>query len=84
MTLTTRTVRPHEFHALTGLSPSQVRALLEQVSETLPTSRGRRWHLALSDRILLVLTALRTNLTERQLGCCSGFRSLRPIGSSGI
>jgi hypothetical protein len=53
---------------LTGLSGNQFGLLCSRLWERRPDSRrGRPWQLSFPDRVLLVTTAWRTNLTERQL-----------------
>lgn len=57
----------------TGLSPAQFRKLVRLVAERggeeIQDGRpGRQWALELPDRVLLVATYWRTNLTMRQLG----------------
>ena len=55
---------------LTGLSSGQFQALLFGLAE--PEQRGRPWSLPLPARLLLALTALRTNLTTRALAAVFG------------
>ena len=50
---------------LTGLSPGRIEHLVSVLDET--SQRGRPWALSLRKRVLLVCTALRTNLTFREL-----------------
>jgi len=57
----------------TGLQPGQFRKLVHAVAErggdTIADGRpGRQWRLDLADRVLLVATYWRTNLTMRQIG----------------
>ncbi|MEU6148421.1 transposase family protein [Actinosynnema sp. NPDC047251] len=57
----------------TGLQPGQFRKLVRVVAarggDTIEDGRpGRQWRLDLADRVLLVATYWRTNLTMRQLG----------------
>src|SRR6185437_10936538 len=57
----------------TGLEPGQVRKLVSVVAkcggdEIADGRPGRQWRLDLADRVLLVATSWRTNLTMRQIG----------------
>lgn len=57
----------------TGLEPGQFRKLVREVArrggDTIADGRpGRQWRLDLADRVLLVATYWRTNLTMRQIG----------------
>lgn len=57
----------------TGLSPVQLRRLVKAVAarggQAVADGRpGRSWALPLADRVLLVATYWRTNLTLRQVG----------------
>ena len=57
----------------TGLQPGQFRKLVAVVAqrggpEIADGRRGRPWSLQLPDRVLLVATYWRTNLTMRQIG----------------
>ena len=57
----------------TGLRPGQFRRLVATVAQRggpviADGRRGRPWSLTLPDRVLLVATYWRTNLTMRQLG----------------
>lgn len=57
----------------TGLEPGQFRKVVRVVAklggEEIADGRpGRQWRLDLADRVLLVATYWRTNLTVRQLG----------------
>lgn len=57
----------------TGLEPGQFRKLVQVVAkrggdEIADGRPGRQWALPLADRVLLVATYWRTNLTMRQLG----------------
>src|SRR5689334_3000592 len=65
--------RPEWIHPFTGLKPAQFRRLVRVVAqrggEEIADGRpGRQWALELSDRVLLVATYWRTNLTMRQIG----------------
>ncbi len=65
--------RPDWIYPFTGLQPAQFRRLVRLVAERggdqIADGRpGRQWALCLSDRVLLVATYWRTNLTMRQLG----------------
>jgi DNA-binding IscR family transcriptional regulator len=53
----------------TGLSPRQFRKLVTALRRegADPVRKGRPWELQLEDRVLLVATYWRTNLTLRQL-----------------
>lgn len=73
MRLRTRTIRPTEISALTGLTVNQFELLCLTLWSRRPdATRGRPWALSFADRVLLVTTALRTNLTERQLAAIFG------------
>ena len=50
---------------LASLTPPQLERVIEQLSER--RSRGRPWSRTLRQRVLIVCTALRTNLTFREL-----------------
>lgn len=57
----------------TGLQPAQFRKLVRLVAErggdgVADGRPGRQWALDLADRVLLVATYWRTNLTMRQIG----------------
>lgn len=68
MTLSTRTLRPFEICALTGLSGNQFGELVRQLWEIRPDrGRGRPWSMSFPDRVLATTMYLRTNLTERAL-----------------
>ena len=65
--------RPEWIVPFTGLKPGQFRTLVTTVAERggpaiADGRRGRPWSLALADRVLLVATYWRTNLTMRQIG----------------
>src|SRR3954468_15686530 len=65
--------RPEWIHPFTGLKPVQFRRLVRVVArrggEAIADGRpGRPWALDLEDRVLLVATYWRTNLTMRQIG----------------
>lgn len=65
--------RPEWIVPFTGLQPGQFRKLVRLVAErggdTIADGRpGRQWRLDLADRVLLVATYWRTNLTMRQIG----------------
>ena len=58
-----------------GLEPGQFRKLVRVAAkrggdEIADGRAGRQWRLDLPDRVLLVATYWRTNLTMRQLGPC--------------
>jgi len=60
---------PRWISPFTGLSPQQFGTLITALrkEEAAPIRRGRPWGLPLEDRVLLVITYWRTNLTLRQL-----------------
>ncbi|WP_162831068.1 transposase family protein, partial [Amycolatopsis ruanii] len=65
--------RPEWIGPFTGLEPAQFRTLVRLVSKRggdgIADGRpGRQWALPLADRVLLVATYWRTNLTMRQIG----------------
>ncbi|MEU4712372.1 transposase family protein [Micromonospora purpureochromogenes] len=65
--------RPEWIFPFTGLQPAQFRRLVRLVAERggdgIADGRpGRQWALDLADRVLLVATYWRTNLTMRQIG----------------
>ncbi|MBM0257096.1 transposase family protein, partial [Micromonospora sp. 4G55] len=65
--------RPEWIFPFTGLQPAQFRKLVRLVAErggdAIADGRpGRQWALDLADRVLLVATYWRTNLTMRQIG----------------
>jgi hypothetical protein len=65
--------RPEWIFPFTGLQPAQFRTLVRLVGERggdgIADGRpGRQWALDLADRVLLVATYWRTNLTMRQIG----------------
>ncbi|SIM55401.1 Helix-turn-helix of DDE superfamily endonuclease [Micromonospora cremea] len=65
--------RPEWIFPFTGLQPAQFRRLVRVVADrggdAIADGRpGRRWALDLADRVLLVATYWRTNLTMRQIG----------------
>ncbi|WP_409468763.1 transposase [Streptomyces sp. HC307] len=58
-----------DLSAFTGLRPPQFRGLVDRMWAVRPDrQRGRAWKLSFADRVLLITTAYRTNLTDRQLG----------------
>lgn len=68
MRLRVRTLRPDQIRALTGLAGNQFGELVVRLWRTCPDRhRGRPWRLSFPDRVLLTATALRTNLTLREL-----------------
>ncbi|MCL4414014.1 MAG: transposase family protein [Actinobacteria bacterium] len=57
-----------EIFAFTGLGDTAFADLVSRLWQVRPDkTRGRPWSLTFADRVLLVVMALRTNLTERQL-----------------
>ncbi|MGW5458516.1 transposase [Streptomyces sp. NPDC003996] len=60
---------PRWISPFTGLSPQQFGTLITALrkEEAAPIRKGRPWGLPLEDRVLLVITYWRTNLTLRQL-----------------
>jgi hypothetical protein len=72
--------RPELIEPFTGLSPRTFRRLVAQVERRggrLVADRvnGRQWSLPLADRVLLVATYYRTNLTMRQIAPLFGIRT---------
>ena len=72
--------RPEWIFPFTGLQPVQFRKLVRLVAERggegIADGRpGRQWALDLADRVLLVATYWRTNLTMRQIGPLFGVSS---------
>ncbi|GAA4572722.1 hypothetical protein GCM10023176_36240 [Micromonospora coerulea] len=68
-----RAASPEWIFSFTGPQPDQFRTLVRLVAERdgdgIADGRpGRQWALALADRVLLVATYCRTNLTLRQIG----------------
>ncbi|GAA2688614.1 transposase [Streptomyces anthocyanicus] len=61
--------KPHWIGPFTGLSPQQFGMLITALRRegAAPLRKGRPWSLPLEDRVLLVITYWRTNLTLRQL-----------------
>ncbi len=64
--------RPELIEPFTGLAPRTFRRLVVQVERrggraVADGVNGRQWSLPLADRVLLVATYYRTNLTMRQL-----------------
>ena len=69
--------RPELIAPFTGLEPGQFRKLVRLVAkrggDQIADGRlGRQWALPLTDRVLLVATYWRTNLTMRQIGSLFG------------
>jgi hypothetical protein len=65
--------RPEWIVPFVGLQPGQVRELIATVAERRGSMiaddrRGRPWSLPLLDRVQLIATYWRTNLTMRQIG----------------
>ncbi len=72
--------RPELIGPFTGLSPRVFRRLVAQVARrsgprVADGVPGRQWCLPLADRVLLVATYYRTNLTMRQLGPLFGVKT---------
>jgi hypothetical protein len=77
--------QPEWIAPFTGLQPGQFRKLVRLVSkrggdEIADGRPGRQWALPLADRVLLVATYWRTNLTMRQIGPLLGCRIPRRTG----
>ena len=69
MHLRTRSLCSADIAVLTGMDAPQFGELVRRIWMIRPDSgRGRPWGLSFPDRVLLVATYLRTNLTTRQLG----------------
>lgn len=68
MRLRASTITDHDIFNWTGLRHVQFADLTSRLWDIHPDGRrGRPWGLSFADRLLLVVLALRTNLTERQL-----------------
>jgi hypothetical protein len=72
--------RPELIEAFTGLAPWTFRRLVAQVErrggrQVADGVNGRQWSLPLADRVLLVATYYRTNLTMRQLAPLFGIKT---------
>ena len=72
--------RPELIEVFTGLAPRTFRRLVVQVErrggrQVADRVNGRQWSLPLADRVLLVATYYRTNLTMRQLAALFGIRT---------
>src|SRR6266496_2893976 len=72
--------RPELIGPFAGLSPRVFRRLVAQVARrsgprVADGVPGRQWCLPLADRVLLVATYYRTNLTMRQLGPLFGVKT---------
>jgi len=72
--------RPELIETFTGLSPRTFRRLVAQVERrggrlVADGIKGRQWLLPLADRVLLVATYYRTNLTMRQLAPLFGIKT---------
>ena len=61
-----------QLHALAGVPPTVLAELVDTLTPTTTAARGRPPALAVADQLLLVLVALRTNLTERALAVLFG------------
>jgi hypothetical protein len=72
--------RPELIEVFTGLAPRTFRRLVAQVERrggklVADGIKGRQWSLPLADRVLLVATYYRTNLTMRQLAPLFGIKT---------
>jgi Helix-turn-helix of DDE superfamily endonuclease len=72
--------RPELIEPFTGLAPRTFRRLVAQVErrggrQVADRVNGRQWSLPLADRVLLVATYYRTNLTMRQLAPLFGVKT---------
>ena len=73
--------RPELIEVFTGLAPRTFRRLVVQVERrggraVADRVNGRQWSLPLADRVLLVATYYRTNLTMRQLALLFGIKTV--------
>ncbi|QRP42940.1 transposase family protein [Amycolatopsis sp. FDAARGOS 1241] len=81
------TSRPEWIAPFTGREPAQLRKPIRLVAkrggnEIADGRPGRQWALPLADRVLLVATYWRTNLTMRQIGPLFGHRTPPRTGGS--
>lgn len=72
--------RPELIEPFTGLAPRTFRRLVTQIErrggrQVADRVNGRQWSLPLADRVLLVATYYRTNLTMRQLAPLFGIKT---------